>query len=331
MVENLEYIFDDIEICECIGMFEDEYVYDLEMMDETHTFVADDILVHNSLYLSYDPLIKSIKGHENMSIDQKRDIIVRLNTEFMDQHNCDFIKEYYDKRFGQSVHMFELETLALSGVWLNIKKRYAQIILWKDGKNYDIDNLPMKVKGLEMNKSSYPKLARESLMSTIRFLLENADDTFLAQKINIKSQEVKNKYLNADIEDICINQNVNGYNKYVMKDDKELIFAPKASVGVRALGIYNWLRNTYKLPGDPIYSGKVKLYTIKSNNKRGEERSFAFVSQHYPKWADKHAPIDRVKMFEKTFLDPLNRMIINGADLPELRSDGYIQMSLFDL
>lgn len=283
----------------------------------------------DSLYLSYNQLLKSIKGYEKMSIEQKRNIIVRLNTEFMDKHNCEFIKEYYDKRFGKSVHEFELETVALSGIWLDIKKRYAQLLLWKDGKNYDVDNLPMKVKGLEMIKSSYPKLARENLMNTIRFLLENASDPNLTQKINIKVQEVKQKYLIADIEDICLNQNVKGYNKYIINDKEDLVFAGKASPGVKAIGFYNWLRYNFKLPGDPIYSGKVKLYVIKNNNKKGEERSFAFISQHYPKWAEQYAPIDRVKMFQKTFLDPLNRIITTGANLSELKSDGYIQTSLF--
>ena len=47
----MEYILDDLEVCECIGIFEDEYVYDIEMDDPTHTFIANDILVHNSLYI----------------------------------------------------------------------------------------------------------------------------------------------------------------------------------------------------------------------------------------------------------------------------------------
>lgn len=47
----------DIVRCEQIGDFEDEYVYDIEMDDETHTFVANNILVHNSIYTSYDSII----------------------------------------------------------------------------------------------------------------------------------------------------------------------------------------------------------------------------------------------------------------------------------
>jgi hypothetical protein len=99
--------------------------------------------------------------------------------------------------------------------------------------------------------------------------------------------------------------------------------------GVKAVAQYNWLRNKYNLPGDPIYSGKVKIYTVKSNNKKGEERSFAFLSQRYPKWADQYAPIDRTKMFEKMFLDPLNRITQGSMGLPALSADGYIQTDLF--
>lgn len=51
------YFFDEIETIEEYGMFEDEYVYDVEVDDPTHTFIANDILVHNSLFLTYEPAI----------------------------------------------------------------------------------------------------------------------------------------------------------------------------------------------------------------------------------------------------------------------------------
>ena len=49
----------DIVRCEQIGYFDDEYVYDIEMADDTHTFVANNILVHNSIYSSYTDIINS--------------------------------------------------------------------------------------------------------------------------------------------------------------------------------------------------------------------------------------------------------------------------------
>ena len=49
----------DIVRCEQIGYFDDDYVYDIEMADDTHTFIANNILVHNSIYSSYTDIIES--------------------------------------------------------------------------------------------------------------------------------------------------------------------------------------------------------------------------------------------------------------------------------
>ena len=54
-----EYFFDDIESCEQIGEFEDEWVYDIEMNDDTHTFIANELLVHNSVFVGFEPAINS--------------------------------------------------------------------------------------------------------------------------------------------------------------------------------------------------------------------------------------------------------------------------------
>lgn len=47
----------EIEEIEEIDNFDDEWVYDLEMDDESHTFIANDILVHNtdSIFVSFKP------------------------------------------------------------------------------------------------------------------------------------------------------------------------------------------------------------------------------------------------------------------------------------
>lgn len=55
----------DIICCENVGNFEDEYVYDIEVDDKTHTFVANNILVHNSIYASYDDIINKTNWFDN--------------------------------------------------------------------------------------------------------------------------------------------------------------------------------------------------------------------------------------------------------------------------
>ena len=337
IVKQLEYIFDEIEICECVGTFEDEYVYDIEMLDETHTFIANDILVHNSLYISYENLVKSIDNYDKLSISEQAKIVVDFNTKFLDAHNRDFMNEHYKSRFVESVQNFELETLALSGVWLDVKKRYAQVLLWKDGKTYDPSKeLPMKAKGLELIKASYPKQAREGLQRLVRYLLEDTeDDGFLLHRLNAKMQYEKQLYYNANIDDICASMKINNYNTYILSDTHPLSLqvAAKCPANVRAAGNYNRLRQIHRLDGDPIYSGKVKYYVYYPNGVGGTYKKkdvdyFAYQATKYPKWADKYAPIAKGEMFQKFMLDPFNR-IIESIGLGTLNIDGSVCMTLF--
>lgn len=286
----------------------------------------------DSLYLSYEGLLNTIEGVENWTVEQKTKFIVDLNQQFLDDHNRKFMEEYYETRHVKSVQNFELETVALSGVWLDVKKRYAQILLWKDGKTFDSDDLPLKIKGLEMIKSSVPKQAREGLKRLMRFLLEERDSTYLLQKLNIKMQEERNLFDQADLEDICGNVGVQNYTKYIESDTDPngLKVAPKCPYNVRALGNYNWIRNKYRLPGDPLYGGKMKWYIYQPIGSTGAKQQtyFAFQSKNCPEWASTYAPICKAAMFQQFMLDPFNR-ILTAIGIGELKLDGSIQMSLF--
>lgn len=285
----------------------------------------------DSLYISWEGLIDSIKDNDKLSLEDKTKLIVDLNTGYLDRHNREYMQEYYKTRHVDSVQNFELETVALSGVWLDVKKRYAQILLWKDGKTYDIDDLPLKVKGLEIVKSSYPKEARKELKHLVRYLLEdNNSDGYLLQRLSIEVQKMKQQFNQAPIEEICGNMKVNGYTKYIENDKNPsgLEVAPKCPSNVRALGTYNWLRNVYNLPGDPIYGGKLKWYRYYPVGRAKDPEVFAFQAGNYPKWADKYAPISRIAMFNAMVLDPFNR-ILSAIGMNELSSDGSIQLSLF--
>ena len=308
--------------------------HDIKIKSNTKSYLNICYGDTDSLYISYKGLIDSIEGSDKMTLEKKLSIIVDLNTGYLDAHNREFMKEYYASRFVDSVQNFELETVALSGVWLDVKKRYAQILLWKDGKTFDINKLPMKIKGLEMVKSSYPKQARESLKRMVRFLLEDTTNEYMLQKLNMKMQEEKEKFRQADIEDVCGNVGVQGYTKYILDDTdpQGLKIAPKTPYNVRALGNYNWIRNVYNLPGDPLYGGKMKWYCYYpkgfKSKKNAEPQYFAFQSRNYPEWAKEYAPISYEDMFTRTILDPFNR-IMTAIGIGELRSDGSIQMSLF--
>jgi hypothetical protein len=325
----MEYILDDIEVIECVGMFDDEYVYDIEMVDDTHTFIGNDILVHNSLYSSYKNLLKCIKGYDTMSTKEKLNVILGINLKYLDDHNCEYIKRLYDERHGDSFHKFELETVAKAGVWLNVKKRYGQMLLWKDGKFFDEDDLPIKVKGLEVIKASYPTLARKINKDFLKFLLEY-EGRYLSQELTLLNRKYIKEFEEAPLENICLNTKVNKYAKHIIndKDPSGIKFANGASYNSKALGLYNWLNNVHKFGSEPLYGGKVKCYTVKGSSEKTGDTYFAFESMKYPRWANEYAPVDRMRMYDKYVLSPFNR-ILEAIGMPVLNIDGSIQLGLF--
>lgn len=288
----------------------------------------------DSLYISYETLVKTIDGHEKMTPEEKGKIVVEFNTKYLDSHNRDVMDAHYKSRNVNSVQNFELETLALSGVWLNVKKRYAQVLLWKDGKTYSTeDGLPIKAKGLELIKASYPKQSREGLNRLVRYLLEDdGEESYLLHRLNIKMQEEKRLYFAADIDDICASMKINGYKNYMICDNDPLGLKVKLKCpsNVKAAGNYNRIRQIHNLPGDPIRGGKVKYYLYIADSTLNSKKLeyFAYQAKNYPKWADKYAPIAKGPMFEKFMLDPFNR-IIEAIGIGKLKLDGSVQLELF--
>lgn len=285
----------------------------------------------DSIYMEYSSLMKTCIGSDQWTDEEKLKFVLNVNLDFLNEHNRQYMDEYFSKRHAKSIQNFELETVAKSGVWLNVKKRYAQILLWKDGKFYDSDELPLKVKGLEMVKSSYPEMSRESLKDIVRFMLENSTDEHLIHRLNILVQEYKDKFYNAPIDEICGTVGLSNYSKYIIDDSGNTLECEKGTpYQVRAAGNYNWLRSKYNLPGDPLKTGKVKWYKMRRLEGSQTVEFFAYPAGEYPDWADKYAPIARDEQFRQMVLEPLNR-IITAIGMPELRLDGSVQMSLLDL
>jgi DNA polymerase elongation subunit (family B) len=281
----------------------------------------------DSLYIEYESLIATCVGSENWDIDRKLKFVLDVNLDFLNEHNYKYIYDYFEKRNAKSIQNFELETVALAGIWLNVKKRYAQLILWKDGKFYDKDDLPLKVKGLEINKSSIPIYARAILSDVVRYMLEFSNEPNLVDLINMRVQQHKYQFFNAPIDEICGTLKLSNYSKYIIDDTKDVLVTMKGTpFQVRAAGNYNVIRNTKRLPGDKLYTGKIKWYHMRRLQGSKKDEYFAYPAGKYPKWADTYAPVARDIQFQQMVLDPLNR-IITAVGMPELRLDGSKQIS----
>ena len=327
----MEYIFEDIEVCECIGCFEDEYVYDIEMDDETHTFIANDILVHNSSYVNLGPVVDCIPGLREKGDKEICHFLVGFADEYLNKYFDKILTDYLTPRHAKNYHVFELETVGKSSIFTGVKKRYAQAILWKDGRIYDEPKL--KYKGLEVIKGSYPSFSRKILKSLTEMLLldESNNDKFIF-KLNQKMMAYKDEFFKQPIDNISETIKVNSYWDKVEndKDPAGLVMKKGSSFNHKALALYNWLINTKKLPGENIYSGKVKCYLLKKNSSKNSDAYFAYRAGAYPQWADTYAKIDKNAMFQKTVLEPINRILV-PIGFKELHIDGSIEMDLFSM
>ena len=112
----------------------------------------------DSLYMSYDGLLNTIEGVETMTLEEKRDIIARINQEFLDKFNEKLMDDYYASRHVESCHKFELETIAKAGIWLDVKKRYARSSFGKTVISSTPVTSPSKPREWRSSRPAIPRL-----------------------------------------------------------------------------------------------------------------------------------------------------------------------------
>lgn len=307
-------------------------VYDIEVAD-THTFFANDILVHNtdsvfvvvskvftlSQYNSEDPKNIDIEFRTKYMLPEhvphgsfleRIEFYLKLHDYGMKPYLKHMFKKYIDLHNGFHTHISGQDTLRLglenicdAILWVG-KKMYVKSIMWDDGKIKEpLSNI--KATGLNINKATTPKFIRDNLQMMVKEILargKKVDMSWLSETlIKIKSEfELK------DISDICFTMKVNNYRKYVLKDDKELELLPGTGEHVRAAATYNHrlLNSKYRGIYPLITSGTRIQYYITKNP---EIEVFGFPNARF---TPEIAPnIDYDRQFAKVFLGPLNNML----------------------
>lgn len=324
-MENLEYIFDDIESCEMIGSFEDEYVYDIEVDDSTHTFIANDILVHNSLFVSFKPAMDHCEWKHNYS--NELEFIQDLDKIRYAEYFKTCLDEHASEYGIENKQDFELERVSESII--NIaKKKYIQHIVHEDGIPYDRLNY-IYPKGVELVRSSTPLFARDKIVDIVKYLFSHPD-TFNIRDLLKLVKNLKKEFdlcVPDHIDDICMQSSVNKYEQKVLDDKDKLLCVSGAHFAVKAAGYHNFLLNKnkkYQSKYEFIKSGtKIKYYYCKD---KSINEIFAYTRGSYP---IEFAPeIDLDIQFEKSILSPINS-IISPLGLPEITKRLSVVMDIF--
>lgn len=324
MVDEFEYILDDLESCECVGMFEDEYVYDIEVDDDTHTFIGNDILVHNSLYISYSPIMESINY-----FDDELQFILHMDAVLIKKMFNRWLDEYAAPYGVTSLHDFELETINKSSLFIE-KKNYLNNVVWEDGVFHE-DLSYFYPKGIEIVRSSTPSFVRERIYDFINYIFANPDN-ISRDKIQQILQKLKKDFewkCYEDIDAVACTTSCTNYKDKVIDDVNGVVCVPGVHFGVKASAFHNYILNKnseYKTKYDTIKSGKVKYYCCK----HPMHDVFAYTRSYHPKELveKEKIEIDIDMQFEKTVLKIVNRFLKPLGFSPMNKDLGYF-ISLF--
>jgi DNA polymerase elongation subunit (family B) len=228
----------------------------------------------------------------------------------------------------QIISYFDLETIAYSGIWL-AKKKYLQNIAWED-KLDEGDRYPtlskIKTIGFDTIQSSTPAVARKHLTEALKLVLSEKPTSDLLKKLVDYLKKCKKEFKLVDVDQIAFNKRTNNIEKYIVDDTIEFQIGSKCPPNVKAAGFYNFLMNTnpkYKNKYKMIGNGeKLKLYHCKHNTCD----MFAYLPGDHPY---EIAPeIDYELQFEKSVIDPLNR-VLKACSLQTLNRNLIYSTSLF--
>lgn len=330
----MNYQFEEIETVECVGFFEDEYVYDLEMEDSSHTFIANDVLVHNSVFVTYKPGMVSCDWEGN-PLEFIHIVSKYAVTPFFSKK----LEEYADRYGVKNIQDFEMEQISKSIIFLD-KKMYVKNVVWEDGSPLDTNpewgknglyleqESSIQSKGIDLVRSSTPVFARERVKEIIKYFFKNPE-TYSDRELLKMVRELKEQFKLAKIEDISHSSSCNNYSRGVVNDETALEVISGTHFAVKAAAFHNYLLNInpqFKVKYNHIKSGqKIKYYATNSliNEK------FAYTPGAYPfELASRHAPIDYDMQFEKCILSIVNRFN-KVLGLSELNAKLRFTLSLF--
>lgn len=256
----------------------------------------------DSVYINFNPLMKSL-GKDHVQGEKRVEILDRLGHAVEDKvinPSYDYLTEYMNNKEKQM--FMDREAIALTGFFLDVKKRYALALNDMEGVRYPVDDPHLKIMGLETQRSSTPPLAQKALKESIRRILTE-DEASLQEHVT----NTRDKWYKSDYHDISFVSSANNLAKYGDKNFNPVKGCPGHIKGVLA---YNKLAEEYGL--ERINEGeKVALLKLVEPNRyntpliayqSGGDIPLGLDPEHMIK------SINRDLLYQEKFIDPLDKI-----------------------
>jgi len=262
--------------------------------DVEYSFYADT----DSTYITLGELVKrNIKDKTNEEIVDVLDKYCIKQIEPAINEACNDISEYLN--VYQRKIQFKREIIADRGIWI-AKKRYAVNVYNSEGVTYNPPKL--KVLGMEIVRSSTPAPVRKALKEAVSIALTKDEATLRAFVADLEMT-----WHSLKPEDIAFPRGVNGIKEY---SDPSSVFRKGTPIHVRGALIYNHLVKSKNLEKkyQLIQEGdKIKFLYLREPNILGTH-VITFTGEIPPEFRIQDY-VDYDKMFEKSFLEPLNSLL----------------------
>lgn len=328
--DELDYELECIRECNFSGMKKQE-MYDVGMVDTPHTFFANDILVHNSIFCSCLPLVK--KQSPDIDTENDDEMIPRILEYAKEVQN--YINEFYNvmakRMFNIENHRFDIkqEVIAKTSIWI-AKKRYCQYIINEGG--VAVDGEEPEIKGLDVVRTSFPVMFRKFMKEFIKDILKKKPKEEIVEKF----LNFKKKFNTYPIIEIAKNTSVKFKSKdknkdYNPKTRQPFNYVKGTPAQAKAALFYNDFLKKFELDKkvEPILHGqKIKWVYVKQNEfgidsmaMKADDTDPEEIMEFLEKYVDRNA------MFEQELKSKLEDFYnVLGWELP---SDSFVSINKF--
>jgi DNA polymerase elongation subunit (family B) len=283
----------------------------------------------DSCYFSAWPILK--KEVEEGRMEWNKEICIQLYDGIAEQVNQSFPgfmeQAFHCPREHGSIIKGGREIVASKGLFIT-KKRYAVMIIDKEGKRTDVDGKPGKVKamGLDLKRSDTPKVIQDFLSEVLQDVLTGAEREHVIEKI----REFKYIFSERPGWEKGSPKRVNNLTMYGKKEERE----GKANMPGHVRAALNW-NNLRRMNGDnyslQIVDGMKTIVCKLKNNPLGwTSIGYPTDELHLPQWF-KELPFNDAEM-EATVIDQKidNLLGVLDWDLASATNTENTFQALFD-
>lgn len=316
LCESTEWVLIDEGITE-------EDVYDIETAE--HTFIGNNILLHNSIYVNFYPIVEKY-GLNEKPLQEKVDFLdlecKKVEKEVLTPF---FNKVYTELNCNENTMYMDREVIAVNdkpdaycGFWVG-KKHY---VLEKcDDEGFRYEKPAMKIMGMSFIQTTIPEFVKKSLKQCSKLLIEEG-----IQSVRKYVKTVKEEYYKLSETQIASPRTVSDIAKFTdfstglphsgIWYDPELKKERNGGIPLHAGAAVNFNYLVKKMHLEkkyPLITDGAKIYYLYLKPNKYQFNAIAFTDK-FPEEFKEFLQIDYDKMYEKQFEKPL-KDILERCDL----------------